>query len=150
MKNASIISTPARHYAGFWKRSPAMIIDGVVRLCVFALCRMGCADPLACLGHPDASVPQLVMALAFPLIICWSYWSGFECSPLQGTPGKLAVGIYVTDIRNERLDFTSASARFFGKFLSTLSLGLGFIMAGTTQNQQALHDRISGCLVLSR
>ncbi len=150
MKNTSIIGTPARHFAGFWKRFAAMIIDGVVLLCVFALCRMGGADPIAMIDRPDASVAELVIALAVPLATCWSYWSGFECSPLQATPGKLAVGIYVTGIRNERLDFTSASARFFGKLLSALSLGLGFIMAGTTQNHQALHDRICGCLVLSR
>jgi len=91
----------------------------------------------------------MVAALTFLLAVCWSYWSGFECSPLQATPGKLAVGIYVTDLHGDRLDFMSASARFYGKALSTLTLGIGYLMAGTTKKHQALHDLVSGCLVLS-
>jgi len=150
MKEPMIIHAPIMEYAGFWKRFAAATIDGVILACACALIKLSIGDPVAWLLRPEASLLQLVLTLSLPLAICWSYWSGFESSPLQATPGKLAVGIYVTDLHGHRLDFTAASARFFGKMLSALLLGVGFLMAATTSAHQALHDRISGCLVLSR
>ncbi len=137
-------------HAGFWKRFAALTIDAVVLAGMGALLKLASAELWSELLEPDAPVAWLVTSFTVVLSICWSYWSGFESSPLQATPGKLAVGIYVTDLRGRRLDLLSASSRFFGKSLSALTLGLGFVMAGTTSDHQALHDRISGCLVLSR
>lgn len=83
----------------------------------------------------------MVAALTFLLAVCWSYWSGFECSPLQATPGN-CVGIYVTDLHGDRLDFMSASARFYGKALSTLTLGIGYLMAGNKKASSASRSRV--------
>ena len=149
MNNPAFIHQAARPYAGFWKRFAALMIDLVVLIGVGAMIKLAGGEALISLSRPDAPVAGMVAALTFLLAVCWSYWSGFECSPLQATPGKLAVGIYVTDLHGDRLDFMSASARFYGKALSTLTLGIGYLMAGTTKKHQALHDLVSGCLVLS-
>ena len=149
MRHPSTINTAPTAYAGFWKRFAATMLDAMLLLCGAALCQLGGIDPVHWIRVGDASVPGLVLVFGAAVAICWSYWSGFESSPLQATPGKLAVGIYVTDLQGERLDFLSASARFYGKILSTLTLGIGYLMAGTTRKHQALHDLVSGCLVLS-
>jgi hypothetical protein len=54
----------------------------------------------------------------------------------------------VTDLRGNRISFSQATSRFFAKFFSAVSLGLGFLMAGVTRRKQALHDLVAGSLVL--
>jgi len=66
---------------------------------------------------------------------------------MQATLGKRVLGLRVTDVNGARIFFGRASTRFFGKFLSTATLGFGFLMVLWTQNKQGLHDLVSGCLV---
>ncbi|HEX5422129.1 MAG TPA: RDD family protein, partial [Candidatus Acidoferrales bacterium] len=69
----------------------------------------------------------------------------------QGTPGKLALGLFVTDMEGKRVTFARASGRFFAKIITGLiPLFIGYIMAGFTAKKQALHDMIASCLVLRR
>ena len=58
------------------------------------------------------------------------------------------LGLKVTDLAGNRITFARASGRFFGKILSGMILGIGFLMAGFTARKQALHDILAGCLVL--
>jgi len=46
--------------------------------------------------------------------------------------------------------FVRTSGRYFAKMLSLLSFYIGFIMAGTANRKQALHDKTAGTLVLNR
>jgi uncharacterized RDD family membrane protein YckC len=78
----------------------------------------------------------------------WLYFAAFESSRWQATPGKKVLGLRVTDLEGKRLSFIRASGRYFGKIISWLLLGLGFVMAGFTEKKQALHDMLASCLVL--
>ena len=78
----------------------------------------------------------------------WLYYALFECSALQATPGKILCNIVVTDISGKRISFFRASNRFFGKILSCMTLGIGFVMIALTDRNQGLHDKLSGCLVI--
>ncbi len=95
---------------------------------------------------------RLSFFILFPffLIFIWCYYAGLESSPLQATIGKLAVGLYITDEKGERISFGRATARHFAKIISNMMLLLGNCLAGWTSKKQALHDIISGCLVLKR
>jgi uncharacterized RDD family membrane protein YckC len=74
-----------------------------------------------------------------------------ESSPYQGTLGKMALGLIVTDLQGRPLSFARASGRFFGKIITgMIPFGIGYIMAGFTEKKQALHDMIAGCLVLRK
>ena len=44
--------------------------------------------------------------------------------------------------------FGRANRRYWAKLLSSLTLGIGFVMAIFTERRQTLHDRIAGTLVL--
>jgi uncharacterized RDD family membrane protein YckC len=89
----------------------------------------------------------LVVSLA--LILLWLYVAGLESSTIQATLGKRALGLIVTDELGQRVSFGRASARHFGKVLSS-PLALGFLMAAFTEHRQALHDLISRCAVVRK
>jgi len=139
-------------YAGFWRRFAAYMIDGIV--IVFALTQYQLFLSYALQASiPDWDTMLQYMNITIALIslpLAWTYFSGMESSPLQATIGKLAVGIYVTDLQGQRISFGRATGRFFGKILSGVILYIGYLMAGFTAKKQALHDMLSGCLVLSK
>jgi uncharacterized RDD family membrane protein YckC len=84
------------------------------------------------------------------LLLDWLYFAGFECSSAQATPGKMALSLVVTNLDRERISFGRATARYFSKILSTLTLCIGYMMIGFTAKKQGLHDMIAGTLVFQR
>ena len=60
----------------------------------------------------------------------------------------MAVGIKVTDLHGNRIGFGRASGRYFGKFISAMIIGIGYVMAAFTKRKQGLHDMMAGCLVI--
>jgi uncharacterized RDD family membrane protein YckC len=73
-----------------------------------------------------------------------------ESSKRQGTLGKMAIGIVVTDLDRRRITFGKANARFWSKLLSKALLGAGFIMIAFTRRKQGLHDIIAKTLVIRK
>ena len=84
------------------------------------------------------------------IVITWLYFALLESSTRQATFGKMALGLFVTDLEGNRLSFARASGRYFSKIISGMTFTIGFLMAGFTAKKQALHDMIAGCLVLVR
>jgi uncharacterized RDD family membrane protein YckC len=130
-------------YAGFWRRVGAVLIDGLILsvVTVPAGLSMGDGDP-AGLGTLS---PGLV---TFSTVVQWLYYTLLESSSKQATVGKMALGIRVTDLDGGRISFGRATGRYFGKILSGLILGIGFLMAAFTERKQALHDLLAGTLVV--
>jgi uncharacterized RDD family membrane protein YckC len=127
---------------GLWRRLIAFALDLVV--CGVAVYFADIIlKPLA--GGTE-SIP-LVVALAF--IFLWLYFACFESSTIQATLGKRALGVFVTDEEGQRVSFGRASARHFGKILSS-PFALGFLMAAFTEDHQTVHDLISRCVVVKK
>jgi uncharacterized RDD family membrane protein YckC len=100
-------------------------------------------------GSLDAAVGPVIAALGMLLIIVpWLYFAGFESSRSQATPGKVLMHLIVTDLAGNKPTFARTTLRFFGKFISTLIIFIGFLMIAFTKKRQGLHDKIAGCLVL--
>ncbi|HXW55781.1 MAG TPA: RDD family protein [Candidatus Cybelea sp.] len=152
-------------YAGFWLRLVAYIIDtallGVGMLVVvFAAVAVVGAGFLRNLGSDMDGADNLfagigiliVLGIAFLLLGAgWIYYAWFESSRHQATPGKLSLGLMVTDMQGRRVTFARASGRFFAKIITDLiPFFIGYILAGCTEKKQALHDMIASCLVLRR
>ncbi len=123
-------------HAGFWMRVAAIIIDLIILVVCFAIFE------LIVFGSSDSTL--------FLIFIQWMYYSLFETSTLQATPGKLAIGLQVTDLYGGKIDFGKATGRYFGRILSALIFGIGYFMAGFTKEKQTLHDMLSGCYVIKR
>jgi uncharacterized RDD family membrane protein YckC len=155
-------------YAGFWLRFVAAFIDGLVLLIpmglILVLMFASALPMLRTMGGGAPPNPMMIMPLFlsrflfFAVIVLlgsWLYWGFLESSEWQGTLGKKALGLYVTDLEGRRLTFGKASGRFWaGRGISSVPTigGLYYlidcIMAGFTERKQALHDMIAGCLVM--
>jgi uncharacterized RDD family membrane protein YckC len=153
-------------YAGFWKRAAAYIIDGIVlwipNMILNSLFGASqAADIYAQAIHAAGNDPQLMLqamdtylhaigpAIFAQTIVSWLYFAALESSAWQGTLGKLALGLRVTDMDGTRISFLRATGRYFAKFLSALMLGFGFLMVAWTQRKQGLHDLLAQTLVLN-
>ena len=77
------------------------------------------------------------------------YYSVFEASSWQATPGKRILRLYVTDLNGQRITFGRAVIRNLARQISGIFF-IGYILAGFTEKKQALHDILAGCLVLRR
>ena len=150
-------------YAGFWWRFLAYIIDnilvsfvagififpimGIFGLSLYSMSESGMnlEDSPVFWG----SIAGLYASVGFiSLLINWLYFAVMESSKTQGTLGKLVLRIKVTDYQYNRISFARATGRFFGKYVSSFILLIGYIMAGFTQNKQALHDLMASCYVI--
>jgi uncharacterized RDD family membrane protein YckC len=166
MYPAGVIISP-RPYAGFWLRLVAHIIDSIILAIIFAVVAGVCVLAVG-VGYlkalamqfntnsEDPTIPLAIMGWIFALIVVsvllqWLYFAIMESSEHQGTLGKMALGLIVTDTDDRRISFPRATGRFFAKIISGLiPLGIGYIMAGFTEKKQALHDMIASTLVLRK
>lgn len=163
---AAAVHAPTVHYAGFWRRWVAYVIDGLILSVIntivvlifflrllqrILLFTNGFCDVDMLTGLAAASVVMDIVIFAIVLwLIKYLYFSAFESSRSQATPGKMALGIIVTDGQYQRLSFARALGRNLGKILSNMILMIGYIMAGFTARKQALHDMLADCVVILR
>lgn len=131
-------------YAGFWRRVAASMIDALILFAV--MLAVGIAQfPTGA----DEESPLVMVQLA-SLVGGWLYTAVMHSSSWQATFGKRALGIKVTGLDGERIGFGRATGRHFATWLSSLILGIGFLMVAFTKQRQALHDKVAGTLVVSR
>ena len=129
-------------YAGFWRRVGAYLID----YALFMVAAIALGVGLGLSGFWSA---QIEIACQLALVVgYWLYATGMQSSALMATVGKLALRIKVTDYEGGRISFGRANGRFFASILSSLTLGIGYLMAGFTKRRQALHDIVAGTLVV--
>jgi len=131
-------------FAGFWFRALAAVID-------FTLLG-GTALVVASSVHLVAPTDFQAVANILPVTsaIAWAYFCLLESSPLQATVGKLALGLVVSDMHGDAITFRRSFFRYMLKGVSTLLLGLGYVLAAFTPRKQALHDLLVGTVVLRR
>jgi uncharacterized RDD family membrane protein YckC/regulator of sirC expression with transglutaminase-like and TPR domain len=135
-------------YAGFWKRFAAFLIDTII-IIIGTLPIIVVFDLILVTGGTHDKIVLFWQGFFLGAIIHWLYFALMESSPKQATLGKMALGIKVTDLNGNRIDFGKATGRFFGKFISSIILCIGHIMVAFTQKKQGLHDIMAGCLVVN-
>jgi uncharacterized RDD family membrane protein YckC len=151
------LEQPVIMYAGFWRRWLGSFIDGllvwVFMIIIIILLRLSGVSLFEVFSTKHRSIMHILIILFYDSILLggfWLYHAIMESSGYQGTLGKMAMGIRVTDLDGRRIDFGRATGRYFSKILSFLTLMIGYIMAAFTKKKQALHDIIAGTLVLMR
>lgn len=117
----------------------AYLVDVCVQLALLALC--------AFLLEQQSFIGMLNSGLLL-FVIAWLYFALMESSKYQATLGKKLMKIKVVDLNGERISFSKATGRFFGKLLSRLLLGLGFLMMLFTKKRQCLHDKMTATVVI--
>ena len=145
--------TANTNYAGFWRRFGALLIDILVlSVPTYFLAILLGDDPSEKINKTtgEIEVQYFTIYNAVSFLVNWLYFALLESSTRQATLGKQALGLYVTDTEGQRLSFVKATLRYFGKIISSLTIGIGYIMAAFTARKQALHDFIAGTLVLRK
>lgn len=138
-------------YAGFWIRFLAYLIDTLISCAVFIPVGIILGLIIVASGSDPDSADMLMVRLSsngLSIVAGWLYYSLCESSSWQGTVGKKVLGLRVTDMNGNRIGFGKATGRHFGKILSGLILGVGFIMIAFTEQKQGLHDMLAGTLVV--
>ena len=151
---ASYASDPhGVHFAGFWIRAAAYIIDSIVQSVVifvvsliigaivgFAAGAAGNAQSAASLAGGLAIVAELVIVLTYQAIFVSGSW--------QATPGKRLCGIHIIRVDGRKIGVGLALGRYLAYLVSALTLYIGFMMAGWTNQKKALHDIICDTRVI--
>ncbi|MDD5571692.1 MAG: RDD family protein [Bacteroidales bacterium] len=170
MENQNLNPENQPKYAGFWLRLVAIIIDGLIigaaKLIIIgpflAVIGITAARDFSDMKQECSSSACEIVSLIGPLvgaalianfivvIISWLYFALMESSARQATIGKMALGIIVTNMNGEKVNFGQATGRYFGKIISGIILCVGYIMAGFTEKKQALHDIMANCLVIKK
>jgi uncharacterized RDD family membrane protein YckC len=152
-------------YASFSRRALARLIDlGVVLMpCgVFYLVDRALGFPLKYTSLFNWQQPQsatMFMSYDFPgvftiflsikLLLAYPYFALMESSRWQGTVGKQAMQIKVTDMSGNQISFARATARYFLKIISSIEFMLGYVICFSDQ-RQTIHDYLSGVLVVRK
>ena len=127
-------------YASAPRRLAAYVIDYFI--VVFALV-VPCIV-VAAIGRKAGAFLLVPLILVGP----WLYHALLVSSRHQGTLGKIALGIKVTDEAGRPITFWHATGRLFAMLLSGFTMGIGYLMYFTTDRRQTLHDKLAGTLVL--
>jgi uncharacterized RDD family membrane protein YckC len=149
-------------YAGFWKRFAAYFIDSilvgivtwVVQMIVMA--GFGVSAGLTARSNPGDMIAGaglfgfLLGMLILPLAMQAVYFAWMHASDRQATLGKMAVGIKVTDDDGQPISFARGIGRYLAGILSSLTLCIGYVMAGFTDRKRALHDMVASTLVVDQ
>ncbi len=132
----------ALDYAGFWIRFGAVVIDGfilwIVNMALFVplgiIMPTSSDDPFAAL-----SFMPLIMLLQYAIPAVYDTWF---VGKYGATPGKMACKIKVVVADGTSVSYSRALGRHFAKWLSSLIMGIGFLMAAFDDERRTLHDRI--------
>jgi len=149
---AMVAPVPRMRYGGFWIRVVAAMVDFIILRVVVSPIRfifggVGLAGTMS--GIPRIPLAILGGGLTFIVLIfaAWLYEAFMESSSYQATLGKMIFGMKVTDLNGNRISLERATGRYFAKWLSKITLGIGYIMVGFTERKQGLHDLLAGTSV---
>lgn len=139
-------------YASFGQRFVAALIDGII-MWVFGLI-VSFALGLGMMNDPtifeDGIPTTFYLYYLISIGAQVAYYAILESGEKQGTFGKQAMGIVVTDMQGNRISTLNAIGRYFAKIPSALILLIGYLMQPFTEKKQALHDMIAGTLVYKK
>src|SRR5260370_27986212 len=139
------------HYAGFWIRVVARLIDGIT---------VGIAQAFIALllfGTFGAQfVPSVIRSAPIGLRLRFQFLSYaiaivYEVVFLRyqgATVGKMALGLKVIRSNGESLGWGISFGRYFMYIVSGIILLIGYMMAGFDNEKRALHDRVCDTRVI--
>ncbi len=161
-----------RNYAGFWIRFVAITIDGFILGLPMALAMIygplyKAITRIPILGFEKGNenyhfslhflfekfLPNyfryiIIITILF-FIISILYFGILTSTKMQGTVGKLFLGIKVVGQDGNRISFARAIGRYFASMVSSF-MYLGYILAAFNEKKQTLHDYVANTFVVKR
>jgi uncharacterized RDD family membrane protein YckC len=139
-------------YAGFWRRFAAIVIDTLVLAIPTAIIHrlIGGSDLYSEIINAHHLSIGTIIGELISAMVDWLYMAIMESGSAQASVGKMAMGIIVTDTHGQRISFAKATGRYFAKYLSTITLLVGYFMMLWDDRNQTLHDKIAGTLIVKK
>lgn len=137
-------------YAGFWIRTAAIFIDGLILGALNLLVNVpfGLMAPMT-EENPMALMAYMPVMMLLQLAIPAGY-DIFFVGRYGATPGKMACRIKIVAPEGERVTYPRAIGRHFAKYVSMITLYIGFLMAAFDDQKRTLHDRICDTRVVRK
>lgn len=136
--NTDMYSSKEKSYAGFWRRTGAMLIDSAV-YSVLLLLLLGPAYVNSSFYTQEGFTSTL---LVFVLTI--GLWMRYN-----GTPGKLLLGCQIVDASSfEPISLKQSVIRYLGYYVSLICLGVGFFWVMWDKRKQGFHDKLAKTVVV--
>lgn len=129
--------------ASWGARLGALLIDSVF---LFAL-QMALVAIAAALSTINETLGTVVMGIAYLGVLIW--YMLLEAGPYGQTPGKAAVKIQVRKADGQMLSKGRSVGRYFGRILSTLPFGLGYLWPLWDSENRTFHDMVVSSRVVS-
>ena len=131
-------------YAGFWIRLVAKLVDSAI-LWAAGVALAFTAAPL--MDGPDPQRLSAFMEEGHPLLLLAQFataavYSTAFVGRYGATPGKMAAGLKVVTPAGGPVSYGTALCRYFAEILSSVILGIGYLMVAFDVQKRALHDRI--------
>ena len=141
------MNTQQLEYAGFWARTGAALIDGILLLLITTPILLSIygwdyleAEDMV-MGPADFLISWVLPA--FATVLFWLY--------KRATPGKMAVAAQVVDAKTgNTMSVGQSMLRYLGYFIAALPFGLGLIWVAFDSRKQGWHDKIAGTVVVKR
>lgn len=133
------------HYAGFWVRTLALILDVIVLVVI--------TSALSPLWGPQITVTGTTVTIhasanAFGTLIGLVYFIGFWAWRGQ-TVGMIPFGMQVVGVADgKKIDVVRGVLRYVGIIISVIPFFLGLIWAAFDSRKQGWHDKIAATVVI--
>jgi uncharacterized RDD family membrane protein YckC len=136
-----------RHYGGFWIRTLARILDGILIWICFYVLTMGFGGWAGIFRSASTGIFSMLFLLQ------WATTALYEIlltARYGATLGKRALGLRVITERGGPISLSLATGRYLAQLVSSATLSIGYIMAAFDPEKRALHDRICNTRVVIR
>ncbi|MEN8730267.1 MAG: RDD family protein, partial [Desulfuromonadales bacterium] len=135
--------------AGFWIRVVATLLDSFLLCIVQFVLTMIISLVIGFMGVAVVEDPAVSFIIwLFGTTISLGY-AVFFIGYCGQTPGKMALRIKVVRTDDSQLTYGRAVKReVLGKFVSSILLGIGYLMVAFDQRKQGLHDKIADTYVI--
>ena len=148
---ASIPLAVGRNYAGFWIRGAALFIDSLILQAVYLLIYplfgvFGITEEALLSGE---SLSRLLLLLLVQVSLSGFYHAWFV-KKYAGTPGKILLGLSVVHADGSPMTWGTAIGRYFATWISSLTLGVGYLLAAFDGEKRALHDVMARTRVMRK
>ncbi len=133
-------------YAGFWIRTFAFLVDGILLSIAAALIHWFIRMIFGAEGA-NASTIRLISNL-ISSVVSIAYFTISWHSPGQATAGQLICGLRVISRSGEVFTWAHALGRYFALCLALLPAFLGVLIIPFTARRQGLHDLLARTYVV--
>lgn len=138
------------HYAGFWRRLLAFMVDMLLLSLITTALGMALFGMEQVMQMKNITLDSIIdwklviFDQALPAVLtisCWLAW--------KATPGKLLVDCQILDADTfQKASFSQLVLRYLCYIVSALPLGLGFLWIAFSKRNQGWHDKLSNTVVI--